>query len=758
MDTTTTSTSLVMLNAYNVQQWKFTVENKAFELNAWGILMGEEKLPSIKADEKVKSDYASRRSKLIGYIRSTLNHSQVETILSGIPVTNVAAIWKKLLATYEPKTSGSRIGVLQELMSLRMKSPGMENETYSDYGLRCMALAARLTSLLPQGAEYLMETTQTVTIASQTTTTGDTVTVTDVSRGAEELLTPSAFDEGYTAAHLARDLALSMIPIGLGKDDTILRNTLNHISADDDDPLVILEHLRKADSLARNTQLAEGTSAALQAGASTQQKKKAKFKCKVHGWQNTHEDKDCRVQKSQQAKVAEAPAVAAAAEERVMMANVAHIASPLYRRARNTPTNTSWNPDSGATSHMTPNRKWIRNMVAVKVAVSLANNEIVWATGKGQVRFTPRIHGRVGETVIFNDVLYVPALRNNLFSILSVVRKSKMRVVIEGDSLDFFKNGELLLTAAINGNVGSLNGTTLENTETEAAYISKVDKELLHQRLGHIGKDRLETLMRQDLATGVLVKEGTELNDTCEHCIAGKQHRDPFPKLSANRSTELLGRIHSDLHGPLAVQTPAGYRYWITFIDDHSRYKEVTLLKHKSDAFQAFKDFVAGSERKLGTKVKELRDDKGGEYMGNDFTNWCKELGIARQHTVKATPQQNGVSERLNRTLAEGVIAMLNQARLPMMFWGAAVLYYTDILNATPSSALSSTTSYEVWHKSKPDLSMHRVFGCRVYVHVMRKDRKNLQSHTEACIFLGFEPGYKGWKCYNATTKKVIVS
>lgn len=100
---------------------------------------------------------------------------------------------------------------------------------------------------------------------------------------------------------------------------------------------------------------------------------------------------------------------------------------------------------------------------------------------------------------------------------------------------------------------------------------------------------------------------------------------------------------------------------------------------------------------------------------------------------------------------------MLNQACLPMMFWGAAVLYYTDTLNATPSSALSNITSYEVWHKAKPDLSMHRVFGCHIYVHVLRKDCKNLQSHSEPCIFIGFEPGYKGWKCYNPVTKKITV-
>ena len=125
---------------------------------------------------------------------------------------------------------------------------------------------------------------------------------------------------------------------------------------------------------------------------------------------------------------------------------------------------------------------------------------------------------------------------------------------------------------------------------------------------------------------------------------------------------------------------------------------------------------------------------------------------------MRATPQQNGVAERLNRTLAEGVIAMLNQAKLPKSYWGAAVLYLTSILNATPSSATSDTTSYAVWHGKKPDLSMFRVFGCRVYVNVLCKDRKNLDPHTEPCIFIGFSDGYKGWKVINPATKKVFIA
>ena len=280
---------------------------------------------------------------------------------------------------------------------------------------------------------------------------------------------------------------------------------------------------------------------------------------------------------------------------------------------------------------------------------------------------------------------------------------------------------------------------------------------LLHQRLGHIGKDRLERLLKENLADGIIIDPKSELKDICEHCIAGKQHREPFPHASDNQSPVLLGRVHSDLHGPLP-KTPHGYRYWLTLVDDMSRYKRVYLLKKKSEAFSQFKEYVAEAERELGAQVKQLRDDKGGEYMSGDFIRYCRDKGISRQHTVKATPQQNPVAERLNRTLAEGTVAMLNQANLPVAFWGQAVLYLTHILNATPSSSLSETTSYEIWKKRKPNLTMYCVFGCRAFVNVQKKDRSPLHPHTARCIFIGFNEGYKGWKLYNPITHKVLTS
>ena len=252
------------------------------------------------------------------------------------------------------------------------------------------------------------------------------------------------------------------------------------------------------------------------------------------------------------------------------------------------------------------------------------------------------------ETVVFNDVLYVPKLCNNLFSILSAVKKSKARVVIEGDTLEFSKGGKDLFTATIHGTTGILDGVTLDHDEH--AYVTAVDKSIWHERLGHIGRDRLDTLIRNNLADGIAVKPGTELNEFCKACISGKQHRRPFPRVSQNRSTELLGRAHSDLHGPLP-RTIDGFLYWITFTDDCSCIKGVYNLKRKSEAFARFKEWVAKVELETGKKLKEFQDDKGGEYISKEWEDWMKERGIKRRHTVKGTPQQNGVSEHLNRTL-----------------------------------------------------------------------------------------------------------
>ena len=118
----------------------------------------------------------------------------------------------------------------------------------------------------------------------------------------------------------------------------------------------------------------------------------------------------------------------------------------------------------------------------------------------------------------------------------------------------------------------------------------------------------------------------------------------------------------------MKVPTHQGYHYWVTFIDDFSRFKAVYLLKRKSETFATFKQFKAWAENVTGQKLGCLRDDKGGEYMSREFEAFCIDHGIQRQHSAQNCPQQNGVAERANRTLEEGIRSMLHESGMPPSF------------------------------------------------------------------------------------------
>ena len=215
--------------------------------------------------------------------------------------------------------------------------------------------------------------------------------------------------------------------------------------------------------------------------------------------------------------------------------------------------------------------------------------------------------------------------------------------------------------------------------------------------------------------------------------------------------------IHSDLHY-VGTTSHSGYDYWITFIDDCARYKAAMPLKRKSDAFDAFKTYKAWAENQTGKKIKKFRCDKGGEYMSKKFIDFLDACGIEKQYTVHNRPQQNGVAEHANRTLAERITAMLEESGLSKRYWAECLAALIHVLNCCPTASLNDITPYEVWYKKKPDIDHLRVWGCVAYVHVQQDKCSSLGSHMDKCIFIGYPQGYKGWKFYNPKTKKVTIS
>ena len=125
-----------------------------------------------------------------------------------------------------------------------------------------------------------------------------------------------------------------------------------------------------------------------------------------------------------------------------------------------------------------------------------------------------------------------------------------------------------------------------------------------------------------------------------------------------------LDYIHSDLWEPSRVPSIGGARYFLTLIDDYSRKVWIYFLKNKSETFLKFKELKILVKTQTYRKVKKLRTDNGLEFLSNDFNSFCQKEGIATHRTVRYTPQQNGLAERMNKTILERVRCMLSSSRL----------------------------------------------------------------------------------------------
>ena len=176
--------------------------------------------------------------------------------------------------------------------------------------------------------------------------------------------------------------------------------------------------------------------------------------------------------------------------------------------------------------------------------------------------------------------------------------------------------------------------------------------------------------------------------DVCEPCAEGRQHRQKFPNGETKRSDAALGLVHSDVCGPMSTQSLSGAQYFLTFIDDRTRYTWVYFLKRKGEVFDKFIEWKAMVELSTGVKLKSLRTDNGVEYTSTEFKAYLRQEGIRHELSVPKTPQQNGVAERMNRTVVETARCMLTESKLPRKFWAEAVSTVVYLRNKSPTSAV----------------------------------------------------------------------
>jgi transposase InsO family protein len=217
----------------------------------------------------------------------------------------------------------------------------------------------------------------------------------------------------------------------------------------------------------------------------------------------------------------------------------------------------------------------------------------------------------------------------------------------------------------------------------------------------------------------------------------GKQVRHPFPVQTTHVSSKPLEMIHSDVW-TTKTESIGGCKYYVSFIDNHTRKVWVYFMKHKSEVFQHFLNFKAMVEKEKGLNIKCLRSNGGGEYFSNEFNEHLKEHGIQRKYSCSYSPQQNRVVERKNRHIVEIARAMLNGKNLPNYFWAKAIATTIYIMNRTPTTVIHGMTFEEKITGKKPDVSHLKVFGCIKYMHVLNEKRSKLNPKADKRIFIGY--------------------
>ena len=378
----------------------------------------------------------------------------------------------------------------------------------------------------------------------------------------------------------------------------------------------------------------------------------------------------------------------------------------------------TWLVDSGCTQHMTHDANLFKCLDRSFVSkVKIGNGDFIEVQGKGDVVVeTPT------GTKLISNVLYVPEINQSLLSVAQMLENGFSLKFEDMSCIIYDQLGSEVLNVKMKDKSFSVEWSKKENN----VFYAKSDEKskLWHKRLGHFNYDSLKLMYIKQLVEDMPAVNKNQ--EVCEVCQLGKQQKLPFPSKNSWRASEKLQLIHTDVCGPISEASLNGSRYFLLFIDDYSRMWWVYFLKQKSEVADVFSSFKAMVENQAKSSIKIIRSDNGTEYTTQKFEIQCKKAGIQHQLTSPYNPQQNGVSERKNRTVMEMCRCLMFEKHLPKKFWAEGVNTSVYLLNRLPTKALEFKTPYEIWYGVTPSLKHLKVFGSICYVHVPEIKRDKL--------------------------------
>ena len=401
--------------------------------------------------------------------------------------------------------------------------------------------------------------------------------------------------------------------------------------------------------------------------------------------------------------------------------------------------------------------------------ITLADGSTILPDGIGTVSLTFRVNGH-SEKIFLSGVRYCPKLDTKLISLGMLDRKglaysSQHGIISVRDDSSTIMIGHLtphnlykvdLLEAIEEVTIP----TDIEFSRAMTAGTSKSAADLAtwHRRLAHLNEASVKRL--STMVTGMDILQSQDKTPSlCTVCVEAKMTRQPH-RDARPHSSQPGFRLHANVGGGGKTYTTfRGFRYFILFVCEATGHVWVRFLKKKSDALPAFQNLVTLIYRQHGIRVCILHTDFG-EFNSDLAAKYFEETGIIWESSAPNAQQQNGLVERLMRTIVEGARAMMLDSHLPLILWAEALTTMTYIRNRSPTPFTvqqSTVTPFQAWnHGAQPTIDHLRIFGSTTYVFNESQPLPKLAAKSWTGYLVGYE-GRHQYRIYDPDRHAVFV-
>ena len=384
---------------------------------------------------------------------------------------------------------------------------------------------------------------------------------------------------------------------------------------------------------------------------------------------------------------------------------------------------TNWILDSGSDYHLCSDKSLLSNLTSVqKISIKTADGTILSANLAGTVLL---------GSILLKNVYLVKDLVANLISVQQLSKTYHVTFSPKGWTIA--KDGQVVLKGS-NANI------------TPSSYFapSSISLADAHRILGHIHSSSILMLASQNKLP---FKLNSKTMPPCTSCILGKMDRSNKPTKALHRATKPGQRIVSDIWGPAPLPSHDNKRYFVHFTDEATGYVVKYNMEKKSEVLHHFRNFCNKMKTFAGFSIQCIRSDNGGEYLSNNFQNFCTNMGIHQEFTDNHSSFQNGLAERTNLTILNSVRTLLHGQSVSRKYWTEAADHATLLNNHSYKKHLNNTPASLFWinrpEKQTLPYGLLLEFGSKIAILDKSPNRSKLDLRGKPATYMGIDPSRK---------------